>query len=307
MTPFKPDTDSYHRLLASLGVLLIALALVGPLFVFRQTGALEISERELRGLTPTAGKVLRARQRRLRDVQNVTPFLAVIAFTGGTALLIVGARGMRALHRIEYRTAAANAAEAEARIAPQSSTERDEQAREEAETASAIEAAVLESPPAAGGGDAGLTASAVGPEEWSREYRKVEDEVLGTLARRELPGWEFRDRVAVRPATAGGHRLLLDALLTADRPDRPDIVVEIKLAVSARTIRLGADQLLAGLARYEDATGRAAKGWLIAVASDTAEPARRQREVQALLGNRGTVTVLRPEEIPALELMAVPW
>jgi hypothetical protein len=312
MPPFKPDTDSFNRLLASLGVLLVALGCIGPLFIYKETAALRIGQRELDGLTPTAQHVIRNRQNRMNEIDGATPIVAALTVLGGVLLLFVGARGMKALQHLEFRTASALVAEAEAKIAPQSPAETEQQVREEAELVEAVDRAVADRP----GSD--TAHQAVEPDQAAirdpvsrsaqlhRRYRETEERVLSTLANKQSSKYTFRQHVAITSGTRDFSKILLDGVFTSRKPADPDVIVEVKIAASGTVIKLGADQLLAAITRYEATTGRHAQGWLIVVIDQTRERRRREREAQALLGDRATATVLSSAEIPALELMAIP-
>jgi hypothetical protein len=291
MSPFKPDTDSFHRLLASVGILLVLAALIGPILVYREMGPLRVSERELRGLTPTASKILRDRQQHIGDVQNTLPWAVTAVALAGIVLLCSGARGMRTLSKLEHRTAAATTAEAEARLSPQSQEEQDQRIQEDIAASTTIPA--LPSPEPARPSSLSETI---------RQAREVEHEVLNRLKRRPSDLFHFRSHMALRDDRPA---LLIDGVFTALETGRPDVLVEVKYKTSTNSIRMVTDQCIALAARYEDRTNRRAVVWLIVV-TDRDDRPQLQRLAQQNLGQHGTATVLHPDELEKLEVMRVP-
>jgi hypothetical protein len=291
MPTFKPDTDSFHRLLASVGILFVLAALLGPVFIYREMGPLRVSERELQGLTPTASQILRDRQAHIGDAQGALPWAVTVIALMGIALLYFGARGMRTLSQLEHRAAAATTAEAEARLSPQSKEEQEERIREEVTIS-----ATAPDPPS--------SEPVLRPPIFERiqETRGVENEVLDILGRRPSKTFNFRPHTAIRGDLPA---LLIDGVFTARLTDRPDVLVEIKYRTSINALRMVTDQVIALATRYEERTNRRATVWLIIVTDRDDRPLF-DRMAQQYLGQRGTATVLSRNELDALEVMPIP-
>ena len=76
MGSLKPDTQNFNRLLVSIGLIAIGLAVAGPWFVYRDTGVLTISTAKMATLTSGARATLIDRQHVINTAQEFLPFVA---------------------------------------------------------------------------------------------------------------------------------------------------------------------------------------------------------------------------------------
>lgn len=193
---------------------------------------------------------------------------------------------------LELRTATATLKDLELRLNTQSVDQQKKRAEEEADTVRALDSAETHNESASSGPSA-------------NDYFDIESRVLKALERPPSTGLRFRPRVEIRAHESDVAPLLLDGLYICAPPADRDVIVEIKVAESGLAFRNAAEQLLASVTRYEDISGRPARGWLIGI-TNLAQRSRRERDVRALLGGRGSVNLLPVEDLDALELIAVP-
>ena len=108
-------TGSFNRLLTSLGLVLMGVALILPYFYFRGNDTLLIDEAELERLTPVARDAIGG----ANAIAALEPYvlgLAVVLFLLGVALLIWGALRLHGVQAWEDREAEARAQKAVADV-----------------------------------------------------------------------------------------------------------------------------------------------------------------------------------------------
>jgi hypothetical protein len=86
----RVDFASFHRFLVSLGVLLIAAAVLVPWLILRESGALLVTRAELSNLTETGREAIESKQTTIAALLQVWPFLSAALLATGTSLVIVG-------------------------------------------------------------------------------------------------------------------------------------------------------------------------------------------------------------------------
>ena len=315
----KPDTQNFNRLLVSLGLIAIGLAVVAPWLVYRDTGVLTISSAKLATVTHSARASLMDRQHILRSVQEALPFVAGALFALGVGLLVWGGLRMKEAQTWEDRTLRAQTRQHEASVEPQTSEDkelRQHQAQAEeilAEVPAAVAGELSDTEPSDG--------ARLGPQrfnaltgdsirDWAKVAREVEREVFDRIALITPPPLRFDAEVKVRSPDWG--QILLDGLIRSSGV-APDLVVEVKVRsgpLGAAT-RMDADALIANLVRYRAATGRAGFGWLILVfTGDEAEWERFRLDndgrLRRLLATYATYSVVRQDQIDTLELPLQP-
>lgn len=86
----KLEFGHLYKFVASLGIALMAVAVVGPWAILRDQGALMVSEAELAELTPRAQRVLELKQAHAELVMEWYPRVAAVVFLVGAALTVCG-------------------------------------------------------------------------------------------------------------------------------------------------------------------------------------------------------------------------
>lgn len=282
----RTDTGNFNRLLASLGLLLVAAALVIPYFYFRNTETLRIPEAELRALTDRGEATLRNRQDAIADLELWVVLLSLALVVGGVTLLVLGGKRLRIAQAKEDEAVDRRAQKEQVEIQRLSRDEveekREEQAREAtqepadeagpgrpplagpAETPPVRSSTRLEPPPVrSGGGTVQQSREAIERIE-HKVSRLFEDSFKGSV--RYIPDVKI-------VGTSGGSQLKLDGLFTRSER-RGDVVLDLKLGgvrLLPFRLRQYADRMLAGLARYRAVTGKDARGWLLIVIPEDAE------------------------------------
>jgi hypothetical protein len=311
------DSQSFTRLTTSLGLLFCALAIAVPALILRDSGVLRISQRELSGLTPVARQELERRQRLSRDLgEKAWPLGAGFALVG-LALLVYS---LPRLRKQEAKLERRSDLELEQLLGQQGEAERDEiLTREAREEVLASAAASLPDDGSVGEtnvgnhidrGEGEPAARVPNPDLMAAleaslaavkgDVQQIEDAVLDRLEA-IVPRW-FRMRRFPRVGT-----LRLDALLSSEVDQLPDVVVEVK-ALSDRELgpraRDAADRGIALAARYQALTGRSALAWVIVVLSTDAQPALSDAPVGTDLPDTVEVSVIRRDELDRLTLPA---
>jgi hypothetical protein len=321
----KADTGNFNRFLTSIGLLLLAAALLIPYFYFRDNDTLRIPQVELRKLTPTAKAALERRQQRSADLEvPVLVFSALLIGSGVTALFFGGKRLRlaqtkedeaieRQARREDYEFQQMSAAEVEVR--------RDEQARE-----AVLESQEVESKHGASEGSDSSPVSKPGipapdqPESSApqglvdvqfgqarEEIARIEEKTKQALDRLGPNPFEYLSEMQIVQA-GGKRRVDLDHFFKARTTDQPDIVLELK--VTRRLLRttadLAADRLLALLTRYREMTGKEAIGWLLFVLPKGAEevPEWERAELEEIYAGRlsghGRCSIVWEQELDEL-------
>ena len=301
----RADTGTFNRLLTSLGLILMAAALVVPYFYFRSTDTLEIERDRLARLTPTAKSAIEGRQ---NDIAAIQPFvlpmaLALIAI--GVCLLVWGAYRLRSTQDRDDREAEARTIMAEAGVRDLTPQEQEDKIAEEDV-----------SPLAEGGGEGGQlevpvpapveTRQGAGPdaEERRRERletaRRIERSVSQTLSHAHFDDYQFRAQVAVG-------QLKLDGLFLSGDSSFPDVVLESRVAPRQLIPLMQAERVLARVARYQAVRSRSCRGWLVLVIPESPSPGDEERSIPEMterlnkaLNPAGYATVIHEAEIPSL-------
>lgn len=322
----SPESSNFNRLLVSAGSALLAAAVTVPWLVLRENSALLVNRETLDGLTPVGRRAVEHRQNVALTLSTWVPWVAVGAGLLGLALLLWGAIRLYRMQSHEDRTAEANAkrAEAEADVAVRAlvevQTPEDRRAALEEEAAASVGEEVAEQ--LAGARPGGSSESPVVSPTPTREEvvrradraSEVSDLVMARLQAALGATHSVRSGVSVRSAD-GREGLMLDGLVQRLHSyDEPDYIVEIKATssfVPAGTLK-ATDQAIANAVRYERATGRPAKPWVVivlvpdprkAVLVPSSPP--RVRTAEALreqLGNRmvdGRLDVIREADLPS--------
>jgi hypothetical protein len=274
----RADTGNFNRFLTSIGLLLIAGALLIPYFYFRDSEALQVTRAELRKLTPTAREALERRQHRSADLEIPVIAFSILLFGGGVAGLLFGGKRLRNAQGKEddaiERQARREDYEFQRLSADEVEVKRDEQAREAVRESRGEEAA-----PSAGRDDEPVPQKSepqrvpLKPrnpadgryQQMRQEIARIEDKTKQVLEQLQLERFDYFSELEIVQA-GGRRRVSVDGLFKAKAPNQPDITLELVVArMPQRRASLDADQLLARLVRYREMTGRNALGWLLFV------------------------------------------
>jgi hypothetical protein len=290
----RPDSQSFTRLLISLGAALCVAAFVGPGFVLRDTGTLRITEQELNRLTPEARKAMVHRQHVAADAGEWAPWAILILFVPGAVLVVIGALRLLPQERVDLEHRDAEKDIAKRQLRAQTPDEVERARRDEvAKQLPAEQAAAAETSPGE------LRRQAVERIKLTGEIEREVHERLKAIL--EAQGGEIRDYPSFRAPDGTSHSF--DALLLPPKK-RPQILVEVKFspnidpASMSQTVRALDDLVSAFQATFSVA----AQAWLIIVADTISASAEIVIEATALLYDGLTVSVIRPDEIGSLEL-----
>jgi hypothetical protein len=137
-----------------------------------------------------------------------------------------------------------------------------------------------------------------------RRRRDLKNQALGHLLL-ERPGYEAH-RSATVTAKDSTSRMRIDALLQAEAPATPDVLVDLRVfaTVEPRGAATLAERALGRQARYQALTARPAKVWLIVIADD--EGTLTEQALLTALAGHGDATVLSPGELAALRRLPLP-
>lgn len=302
----QPDTQSFSRLLATLGLFLCVVAVVGPVLLLRDTGVLELTVKDLDELTPVAKAELERRQRTAATMGDAAPWVALATFVVGlivfgiglyrlfnqeatrderTALELDQLRGelqpqtpterRRAAERSLAGDDAAEDEEPDLGPEPEVEVESEPEPEPEVEVESEVEPepepeSEVESKSEPEPKSTGKTRRA----ERLRHVLSLTDLVIDRLAVLAGDRYEFRYNVTL---AHGRSRLELDAVLASRFPGEPDVVVEIKVpgAVTVGAVTRYFEQVTSLASAYGEQTGRPTRPWLIIAADDV--PQSRQK------------------------------
>lgn len=322
----RPEPQSFTRFTISVAVFLAIAALLLPGLVLRETNVLQVSQRELAGLTPTGRAELKRRQEIARGAGYAAPFIGLAFLACAVGLIWYGLPRLKEQEEDEKKRSFAELSKLLLDIRQQSESEREEGLRAdvEEEQAHVGEAAssdgqsaeetvrVVEEdaqPPQAQqlavdqpeASEPQRTPSP-GLRDRMRLARAVEDQTLARIGRLVGPGYELQTNVSIQAAV----RLQLDGLLLNRDGDGPDILIEIKLSSPAAMRKSMANRLMeqAGkLMAYRDFIKRPAALWLILV-SDESVPATTLARIagQAPKFERLRVTAIDMENLDRLQL-----
>jgi|SRR5580700_1591640 hypothetical protein len=311
MSSLRPDTQNFNRLLVSLGLVAIVLAVTVPWLLYRDTGVLTISRGEMSTLTASARDSLSQRQHTIQAIQTGLPWFSGTLVLIGLGLLIWGAIRMKEAQGWEDREQQARTKQHEASIESQTQQERQKHLDEEATEqllAEAQAAAEQHQPPKAVALRPEVEDKLQRPREASvNMMRRIEDAVLARISELLPNGYRLKVQVKVQSPLELG--VFLDGLIEAPNPDEPDVIVEIKMRAnpSHSASRMAADQLLAAMSRYEAVTGKRCVGWLIVVFTGDRQAWSRFRSItkddlSRLLPSGARATLVIDSELDSLVL-----
>lgn len=307
----KTDTGNFNRFLTSLGLLLLAGALLIPYFYFHDTDVLRVSRKELNSLTPVGRHALEARQRRASDLEAWVLVLAGALVLGGAGSLYLGGRRLRFAQGKEDEAIDRQAKRDDVEIQRLSATEVEEKRDEQA-----LEAAG-EPPRPEPTGEAPARPPAraeptfPSPPPTVQESRDAIARIEETL-RRTFEGHknELFEYIPEAKLVSGSRQLRIDGLFQSRDGKRPDVLLELKMNRSSRNLypraRQIADTALALLTRYRALAGRRATTWvLIVIPAEEDEPPldeRRHQEdlLNSSLAGEGVGTVIPEHDLGRL-------
>jgi len=283
----RADTANFNRFLTSLGLLLVAVSLLGPYFYFHNVDLLRISRKELAMLNEEGRKAILGRQSTLVDMEKPVIGLAILMFAGGCVCL--GAGGWR-LWRQQVKEDAAIDRQAQLdnfKINKQTEAEKRErleiQAKEVADARGEDRLDLQESRLAVG---------------------RTDERLNESLASATFDSYEFLSDVTVLGEDPGD-QIAVDGLFNSDRADLPDVVFEQKLVVGDPIERLQhyVDAAVIQLGEYRRLTRKAAVIWLVLVlANEGTELSKNLRDdIQSqfddAMGVLGRATLLTEDEL----------
>lgn len=323
---FRTDTGNFNRFLTSIGLLLLAAALLIPYFYFRDPEVLRTSRAELRALTPVARDALDRRQHRSADLEIPVLVFSILLAGGGAAAIFFGGKRLRVAQRKEDEAIERKARREDYEFQQMSVVEvevrRDELAREAVRESQAVESE------SDAEGDEGLTVpkakdrQAPAPavpkrtrprnpadvryQEMRREIARIEEKVKRVLEQMQLDRFDYFSELEIVQA-GGRRRLSVDGLFQAQAPNQPDIALGLSVSrFPQRRSSIDTDQLLARIARYRDLTGRDALGWLLLIIpkddAETKEPdwAELEKKYEDLLAGLGRCSIVREQDLDKL-------
>jgi len=316
----RADTGNFNRFLTSIGLLLIAGALLIPYFYFRDSETLQITKAELRGLTPTAREALERRQRRSADLEVPVIVFSILLFSGGIGALILGGKRLRIAQAKEddaiERQARREDYEFQRLSADEVEIKRDQQAREAVreskggglrpdpkrdEESMLLRGKSQQTP--APGKNRSRNPADVRYQEMRQEIARIEEETKQILEHLELDRFDYFSELQIVQA-GGRRRLSVDGLFQAKVPNQPDIALELSVTrIPQRRASNDADQLLARTVRYRELTGRDALGWLLFVIPKKEAPedepdwSELEKKYGDLLVGLGKCSIVREQDL----------
>lgn len=318
----RADTGNFNRFLTSIGLLLIAAALLIPYFYFRDNDSLQATRTELRELTPTAREAIERRQRRSVDLETPVLVFSVLLFGGGIAALFFGGKRLRIAQRKEddaiERQARKEDYEFQQLSADEVEVKRDEQAREAVRESKVAELGPKEkewtrtaaAPQRQRPSGPVIEGSVRNPadvryQQMRQEIARIEERTKQLLEQLQLDRFDYFSELEIVQA-GGRRRVSVDGLFKAKVPNQPDITLELTVTrMPQRRGPLDADRLLAHLVRYREMTGREALGWLLFVVPE--EKASKEPDLVVLeekfgdmLAGLGRCSIVREQDLDGL-------
>jgi hypothetical protein len=322
----RADTGNFNRFLTSIGLLLIAGALLIPYFYFRDSETLQITKAELRDLTPTAQEALERRQRRSADLEVPVLALSILLVGGGISALFFGGKRLRIAQGKEddaiERQARREDYEFQQLSVDEVEIKRDEQAREavwedkaaepEPETkkvegpAPTMPTTRQPQPSAVAGGSPPRNLADVRYRQMREDIARIEEKTKQVLEQIQLDRFEYFSELQIVQA-GGRRRVRVDGLFRAKVASQPDITLELTVTrIPQSRARLDADRLLAHLVRYREMTGREALGWLLIVvpegedSGDERDWSELEEKYTDLLAGLGRCSTVREQDLDEL-------
>lgn len=296
----RTDTGNFNRFLTSLGLLLLAGALVIPYFYFRNTDVLEIPDSDLQRMTNTGRSALTGRQDAIAALEPWVVGGGILLAIGGALLVIAGGLRLKAAQKSEDEETELRKNRARLELAEMSPAERAEQVTEKAREEVAQEERSAGTP---GDDQSGWTL-------WTRQQAitRVSGRVKEAFEPQRLlthrPKWQVR-------IEAGTEAIRLDGVFESADEAHPDILLETRItldpAVMGKLARNVANDLIAMLSRYQAATKRPAQAWLVFVIPEESEVSfaaevldRARASLQSAVGQFGEATVISEGEVGSL-------
>lgn len=327
-TVLKTDTGNFNRFLTSLGLLLLAAALLVPYFYFQNTDTLEIPAADLRAMTATGRDALEARQDAIAALEAWVVVGAVSMAVVGLLLVIWGAIRLREVQVSDDKVAELQMKRAALEVEEMSPTEKAQQVTEKAKVEVQQEVARAGAEEERGAVDVktsgrARTLSPVPPradstlsEAWRGRVEaitRISDRIRASFAGREPDGYDLKWQVRIGSATEA---IRLDGVFEAREGWLTDIVLEIRVSSAPRSLRSNAgniaNDLIARLSRYRVLTARPATAWLIIVVPAESKPklnpdghGRALDSLADSLGSFGKVSLLNERELGSLPALFV--
>ncbi len=254
----RTDTGNFNRFLTSLGLVLLAAALVIPYFYFRNTEILSIPDAELREMTETGRTALSDRQDAITSLEPWVVGGAILLALGGGVLLVAGGLRLKSAQESEDEETELRKDRARLELSEMSPAERAAQVAEKA--SDEIEQERSEAPVVKAGRP---------PGSWARSEKtiaRISERVNVAFQRKDLSGHTFQSQVRIGTAS---HAIRLDGVFESTHDGDPDVLLETRVASTPRIIlkvaRSVANDLIAKLTRYQAMTTRPARVWLVYV------------------------------------------
>lgn len=310
----RTDTANFNRFLTSVGMLLLAAALVVPYFYFRSTDTLETPASRLDGMTPTGRDALLDRQHAIVSLEVWVVAAAIALALVGAVLVVWGGFRLRAAQESDDEEAALRKKRAELEVEEMTPDEKAEQASEKARTEVAQEVTAGGSAPReteeAGGSEAGPVQRAA-LDSWQnriREINRISTRIEEIFSKTDILGHDLKWQVRIGSASDS---VRLDGVFESTGGQVRDVVLETRVSVEPRSLRKNArniaNDLIGKLARYQAITGRPCEGWLVVVVPDESESAlmpdghgRAMDSLRSAMGSFGDVSLTYERDLESL-------
>lgn len=309
----RTDTGNFNRFLTSLGLLLLAAALLIPYFYFHDTDVLRITQHELDALTRTGREAILSRQHRAADLELWILGLAASLAAGGIACLYFGGKRLRVAQVKEDaaidRKARRDDVEIQRLTDAEVEEKRDEQALEAVEERKVGNAEPeTTAEPAKPARETEPVQTAQASMAQSRAaIARIEETVRRTFEGNEGRSFKFLGEVKV---VGPNQQVLIDGLFRARSSGRGDVVLDLKIVRQTRMLRARirnfTDSTLALLTRYRALSDRQATSWLLIVLPEEAETLpiedkrRLEDQVNSSLVGRGFGSIIHESELSTL-------
>lgn len=296
---FRPDAGNFNRFLTSLGLALLAAALVVPYLYFKNTGTLEISQRELRGMTATGSEAIRARQ---DAIVSLEPW--VIGVAGGSAfvgmvLLIIGGARLKRAQESEDEEGRLRRDRFRMEMREMSPSERAKDLTEKAK-AENERLRVVAASPVGGPVEKEIDGPPVAPLKTRQETIARALNRFGEIFMQDEPAsHRLKLQLSLRSMTDS---IRVDGLFEALERGASDVLLDLQVSNPRfidKSVRNRADGLIAKLGRYKNMSGREVQGWLVIVIPEELEPEVKAEELEAAekrlqdsVGDFGAATVV---------------
>jgi hypothetical protein len=311
----RTDTGNFNRFLTSLGLLLLAAALVIPYFYFRNTDILIIPNSDLQALTERGRSAVVERQNAIAALEPWVIGGACLLGITGAVLLVAGGLRLRAAQESEDEETELRKDRARLEMKSLSPEERAERvvekAREEPDAGAPIPGEA-QGPRSAGESATEVRLEQKAPDDFLRERRqavaRIEKAIDDAFKAFTLANYRLKLQLKISSTTDA---IQLDGVFEARDDRQPDVVLKTRVAFNpdftSKTARSSANDLIAQLSRYQSMTHRAADGWLVAIVPAESEANLNSKAVSAdmeslnsALGSFGKALVIREMELDKL-------